>query len=258
MPTEIITTPNGDYTVTTNSSGSKQGSYSVGATVTRSIVTADVLDYDGYKGNYALIWKKITISHSQEQVTTASGSRSADYTNQAWGDGPQPITYGVTSNFTSVCTRQVDFYLTYKVNGQKVDKLICSCTIRSAHTNDDTESHSYEGTRVWGVSIQVKDDFIVYQFRKEVPAEKYKTSPVPPFGNGYDGCYGFESWMTDRDENDLWKLQSNVVGLINIADGVGSEVGYLKEEEYNVGEEGNSLSIGEVYSTGVVNKDTGG
>lgn len=252
MPTEIISTPNGDYTVTTESSGFKQGSYNVNAVATRNIVTADVLDYDGYLGNYALIWKKITISHTQQQTTTAAGSRTAAYTNQAWGDGMEPITYSVDSKFTSTCTRQVDFYLTYKVNGQKVDKLICSCTIQAS----GGDNHTYTGTRVWGVSIQVKENFIVYQFRKEVPAEKYKTSPIPPFGNGYDGCYGFESWMTDRNENDLWKLQSNVVGLINIADGVGSEVGYLKEEEYTVGEEGNSLSIGEVYSTGVVN--TGG
>lgn len=254
MTTQIITTPNGDYTVTTESSGSKEGSYSVNATASRNIVTADVLDYDGYKGNYALIWKKITITHSQRQITTAAGSRSASYTNQAWGDGMEPITYSVSSNFTSTCTRQVDFYLTYKVNGQKVDKFICSCTIRSSHPNNDSESHTYEGTRVWGVSIQVTDKFIVYQFRKEVPADVYRSLPVPPFGNGYDGCYGFESWMSDREDSYLWKLYSNVVGLINIADGVDSEVGYLKEEEYTVGEEGNSLSQSEVYSTGIIEK----
>ena len=90
------------------------------------------------------------------------------------------------------------------------------------------------------------------QFRKEIPADIYRSLPVPPFGNGYDGCYGFESWMSDREDNYLWKLYSNVVGLINISDDVGSDIGYLKEEEYTVGEEGNSLSASEVYSTGII------
>ena len=115
-------------------------------------------------------------------------------------------------------------------------------------------ARTYNGTRVWGVSIQANEDFIVYQFKKEVPSDRYRETPLPNFGDNYDSCYGLESWTTDRDEHDLWKHQGYVVGLINVADGVDSEVGYLKEEEYSVGEEGNLLSQNEVYSTGIVKK----
>lgn len=248
MGTEIVHTANGDYTVTTTYNGLMQGVYNVSATASRSIVTADVLDYDGYMGNYALIWKKVTISHNQTQTGSGTAQTVCSY-----HETPLPVdnvlVYDDTSAFTTSCTRTVDFYLTYNIAGKKFEKLLCSCSEQGSDT-----SHSYSGTRVWGASIQVKDDFIVYQFRKEVPSDRYKSASLPNFLDGYDSCYGFESWTTDRDEHDLWKLESFIVGLINIKDGVGSKVGYLKEEEYTLGEEGSMLSRDEVYSVGVVNE----
>jgi hypothetical protein len=258
---DIYPTPKGDYTVTTTFNGYLNGVYSVNSTADRNIITADVLDYDGNLGNYALIWKKVTITHKQIQSINAAGLKVCDtFTMNPWGCSGNAINYTTTDVFTATSSRLVEFYLTYKVKGEKFDKLLCSCTENYSGTLrveggvvTKNVVRTYDGTRVWGVSIQVSGNFIVYQFRKEIPSDKYRNESLPEFGDNYDSCYGLESWMTDKNEHYLWKLYSNVVGLINIADGVDSEVGYLKEEEYTVGEEGNSLSIGEVYSTGIVN-----
>jgi hypothetical protein len=245
-----------DYEITTVKQSQRDGSNSMIANVSRNIVTADVLDYDGLNGNYALIWKKITIAHTQKQTIDNTGIPESftEYYNDPYGGMSMlPIDYNTVSLFTSDATRKVDFYLTYKVNGEKFDKLICSCsmTAKYSHSLDaNSASQTFEGERVWGVSIQVNHNFIVYQFKKEVPVNGENRA----WGGQYDANYGFESWMVDRDEHYLWKLKSHIVGLINIADGVDSAVGYCKEEEYNVGEEGSVLSSGEVYSVGTIIK----
>lgn len=250
-----------EYEVTITEHSEKSGTYNVNATVNRDIITADVLDYDGYEGNYALIWKKITITHSQRQTIAATSqpwNGQNYYSGTAWGDEVLPLSFDKDDRFTSRSTRTVEFWLTYKVNGQKFDKLICTCTMLSTYSKtgplESVTSQTFEGERVWGVSIQVHNDFIVYQFRKEVPVDGLDRNWGGSDGGDYDGNYSFESWMIDRDEVYLWKLKSHVVGLINIADGMDSKVGYLKEEEYSVGEEGNVLSSGEIYSVGVVNE----
>ena len=247
-----------EYEVTITEHSEKSGTYNVDATVSRDIVTADVLDYDGYEGNYALIWKKIIIAHSQRQMIAATSqpwNGANYYSGTPWGDEVLPLIFDKDDNFTSRSTRTVEFWLTYKVNGQKFDKLICACTMLSTYSKVgmvSTPVQTFEGERVWGVSIQVYSDFIVYQFRKEVPVDGLDRNWGGVDGGDYDGNYSFESWMIDRDEKLLWKFKKHVVGLINIADGFGSVVGYIKEKEYAVGEEGSSLSSSEVYSVGVI------
>lgn len=244
-----------DYEITTTESASQSGSYNIEATANRNIVTADVIDYDGLGENYAVIWKKITIAHSQSQTIDATGSATGNYENAPYDD--LEITYNVADNFTSLSNRKVEFYLTYKVGGVKYDRLICTCEMVSTHTlvgSENNTSQSFSGERLWGVSIQVYSDFIVYQFRKEEPVDGLNRNWGGSEGGSYDGNYAFESWMVDRDETLLWKFKKHVVGLINIADGVDSEVGYLKEEEYDVGEEGNLLTETEIYSVGVITK----
>lgn len=243
-----------DYDITITEHSEKSGSYTVEATASRNLITADVLDYDGYDGNYALIWKKVTVAHTQRQDISASGGMTSEsYEGSPFGDGDWLIDFNEADNFTSNSVRTVEFYLTYKVGGVKTDKLICTCTMNSIASKVGavtTGSQTFEGERVWGCSIQVYSDFIVYQFRKEEPVDGLNRN----WSGGYDGNYAFESWMIDRDENPLWKFKKHVVGLINISDGVDSEVGYLKEEEYDVGEEGNLLTETEIYSVGVINK----
>jgi hypothetical protein len=244
-----------DYVITTTMSSTKSGTYTVTATANRNIVTADVLDYDGYMGNYALIWKKITITHSQKNDTTATTESwgGAIYVNAPFGDMSSPPTYIPHEKFDSKATRTVEFYLTYCIDGKKVDKLLCSCSMEATYVSEtDVDSilhQTFTGERVWGCSIQVSAEFITYQFRKEIPASSDEIN----WGGGYDGNCTFESWMSDRDENSVWKMKSNVVGLINILDGADSEVGYLKEEEYALGAAENPLSSGHIYSVGVVN-----
>lgn len=243
-----------EYTIVTTERSQRDGNYVVNANTSRAIVTADVLDYDGMEENYALIWKKITISHTQSQTVDAVGipeTFETYYNDTGAGGAMVPIEYNKTSMFTSDATRKVDFYLTYKVGGTKFEKLICSCSMNAAYTHTEEANsvlQTFSGERVWGVSIQVDKDYIVYHFIKEVPVDGENRA----WGGQYDANYGFESWMVDRDEKLLWKLKSHVVGLININDG--STVGYCKEEEYTVGEEGNALSSGEIYSVGTIKK----
>lgn len=247
-----------EYTVTESHSGSKSGSYNVNAGANRRIVTADVLDYDGYDGNYALIWKKITITHAQTQTIVATSqdpSQYHAYCGTPWCDQSLAwtLTYDKDDHFTSNSTRTVEFWLTYKVKGQRFDRLICTCSMQSDNSKVNgtiSMSQTFSGTRVWGVSIQAHADFIVYQFKKEDVVDGANRV----WGDGYDGNHGFESWMTDRDENPLWKIKSHIVGLINISDGADSVVGYLKEEEYIDGAEGNPLIGYDIYSVGVVNE----
>lgn len=245
-----------DYTITTTEHSQRDGNYSMIANMNRNIVTADVLDYDGLNGNWALIWKKITISHTQKQTIDAQGipdEFEAYYNDPYGGMSMLPITYNTTSVFVSDATRKVEFYLTYKVDGVKFEKLICTCTMTANYRHsvpaDEAISQVFQGERVWGVSIQVNSEFIVYQFMKEEPIDGANRA----WGGQYDANYAFENWMVDRDEKMLWKLKSHVVGLININDGVNSNAGYCKEEEYTVGEEGNYLS-GEIYSVGTIRK----
>lgn len=244
-----------DYEITTTESASQSGSYNIEATANRNIVTADVIDYDGLGENYAVIWKKITTTHRQSQIINATGSATGSYENSPYDD--LEIPYNVVDNFTSLSNRKVEFYLTYKVGGVKTDRLLCTCEMVSQYTKEGSEStgsQTFSGERVWGASIQVNADFIVYQFRKEEPVDGLNRNWGGSEGGSYDGNYAFESWMVDRDETLLWKFKKHVVGLINIADGVDSEVGYLKEEEYDVGEEGNLLTETEIYSVGVITK----
>lgn len=255
MGTDVYHTIYGDYTVTTDFSGTKSGSYEVSASMNRDITTADVLDYDGYGDNYALIWKKITVTHTQGQTISAAAT-PVDYFP---GESTNIVYDQSNDRFNSSSTRLVEFYLTYKIKGVKVDKLLCSCSMTSTHSLiNAVASHdqAYTGERVWGTSIQVFSDFIVYQFRKEIPNAAADVNWGGGFGwgGGYDGNLSFESWMVDKEERELWTLKSHIVGMINIADGVDSEVGYLKEEEYTVGEEGNPMSSIDIYSVGVVNE----
>lgn len=234
----------GDYVVTTAAGGTKTGAYLIMATASRNILTADVLDYDGLKGNYALIWKKITITHDQSTNISASGTLTCAPRAHPMGCADQPVPYVPVSETITSCSRVVDFYLTYSVNGDRFDKLICTAT-----ENRNYGIHSYGGERVWGVSIQAADNFIAYHFAKEVPSGV----ELVGFGDGYDSCYGLESWTVDRDERDLWKLKSNIVGIINVNDGLKSADGYLYEKEYLAGD---GFSSGDVYSIGIANVAT--
>ncbi len=233
------------YDIVTTSGGTRSGSYTINAVASRNIVTADVLDYDGYKGNYALIWKKITIAQTQSYNITGVGAGTAGYNNSWLGTGT--INWAGSTVWATNATRKVEFYLTYKINGVKTDKLLCTCEMVSS--GPTPYAQSFSGERVWGVSIQVGEKFITYQFRKEEPVD----GATRNWGGSvtYDGHYAFESWLTDDDEVELWKFKSHVVGLVNINDGSDSEVGYLKEQEYNAGAEGSVMAGSEVYSVGV-------
>jgi hypothetical protein len=248
------------------------GGYDIVAKMTRRIVTAEVLDYDGMNGNYALIWKKITCEQSQvykeeinfEHYQSDEPNCFYRYIGPSVGLLEKDmIPEGVISD-KSESIREVEFYLTYKVTGEdengisvivKKDILLATCNMTTdyytgtnlsgiSESQPTSKNHTLEGERVYVPSIQVSDNFIVYYYQLEIPTGFLNSH------QGYDGNYAFESWTSDHDENLVWAFSKHIVGLININDGMGSTVGYRKEEQYETGNEDCLLSVRDVYAVG--------
>lgn len=224
----------------------------IDATVARNILTAEVLDYDGYESNYAIIYKEIQIDSAQTHTEDKTASYSTDdaYFNTG-GDGVLDylMPYVTTTIFESSTTRTVNFYLAYNAGGGLTKNLIATCTITSLYNKNGTslvESHVVTGERVCATSIQVDGKTITYTY--EV-AGRDPALPTINYGREYDGAYAFENWDTDIDENMIWKADRRVVGIIAIDDPP-LEPGTLHEASYAIGAEDVLLSDGEVYSVG--------
>jgi len=248
-----------DTVVLTNTSSmDKTGHYEMNASADRSIQTAEVLDYDGLNGNYALFWKKIAISFHQGWSInkTASLHKDGIYYNTPWGDvvWNNQMVYTGKDIIKTTSARTVQFYLTYKVAGKKIDKLICACSMEMDSQEDNVSLElkykvsSLSGRRVYGTSVQVDDKFIVYTYDLGSLIENFNFDGV----KGYDGSYSFENWNEDGAGSPLWTFDKRIVGIINIAD-PSSDIGYLFEEEYSVMVTKNKLSP-TVYSIGTVDK----
>jgi hypothetical protein len=85
---------------------------------------------------------------------------------------------------------------------------------------------------MYGVSMQATEEFIVYSY------ELQNCVFVPPLGVGagyiYDSPVNLEDWNTNQLGDPLWERSKQVVGLINIKDGVASAEGYRKHQEFEI------------------------
>lgn len=217
------------------------GTRTTNAVVTRDYTTAQVTDYDGYNGNYALFWKRITIQDRQTWVYDQSYDDPRNYTRYDQGlfIGRNMVEPGT---FTADGTRVVEFMFTYSINGAKTDLTLatCSCRAQSPGVSNPLLDHTITGERIYGVSLQVNDEFITYTYEID------KVKIDVPFSVGmYDGPQNIEDFNFDFGGNDIWELSKRMAGIININDGAGSTPGYREEFEVDIPQ--TVYSIGTTY-----------
>lgn len=212
------------------------GSYTQSETVTaktaRSVNTFEVLDYDSH-GDYALIFKSICIKHSQTQICARANTPYTGpvYIQYLYSNGSLPASALVLANthddFMSQGERTVTYKLHYKIGDKPFTVDLATCTIAS-----DMNTYTVVGQRIYGVSIQViPGKFISYSY--ELHDACYAT-PRAGLGDAYDSPRNIEDWNVNQLNEAMWTRSKQVVGLININDGLGSEVGYRKHEEYDI------------------------
>lgn len=219
----------------------ESGTRTTNAAVTRNYTTAEVIDYDGYDGNYALFWKRITIQDQQAWVYSQNYDEPKDYERYDQGlfIGRSLTEPGA---FTANGTRMIEFMLSYKINGTRTDILLTTCIVKSKSPGFENPltDHLVTGERIYGVSLQVNDEFITYTY--EIDKVKLTT----PFSVGmYDGPQSIEDFNFDFGGNDIWELSKRMAGIINIDDGVESTPGY--KEEFEVDLPQTVYSIGTTY-----------
>jgi hypothetical protein len=217
------------------------GTRTTNATATRNYTTAQVIDYDGYNGNYALFWKKITVQDMQQWAYAESYADEKDYEsyNQKLFIGRD---FNNPGTFTATGVRNVEFMFTYSINGIKTDLSlgVCECQSRSPGITNPLLDHMVSGERIYGVSLQVNEEFITYTYEIDIP--KITT----PFSVGmYDGPQNVEDFNFDFYGNEIWEYDKRRAGIINIDDGVNSTTGYA--EEFNVDIPKTVYSIGTTY-----------
>jgi hypothetical protein len=229
MPNEIVRESSGYE---------KTGTRTTTAVAKRDYTTAQVTDYDGLNGNYAIFWKRISISDEQGwryQQTQSAADETYHHGDALW-------VYNDSGIYTCSGTRTVEFMFTYSVMGLRTDLILATCTVHSQSPglSNPLVDHTVEGERVYGVSLQCNEEFITYTY--EIDKVKLTT----PFSIGmYDGPQNIEDFNFDFGGNDIWTLSKRMAGIINIDDGAGSTPGYKEEFEVDIPQ--TVYSIGTTY-----------
>jgi hypothetical protein len=218
------------------------------ATATRDINTFEVLDYDSYGENYAVIYKKIHIVHQQQynysDICNPFSSDSIycqpDYTSQYSIN----MVHNIVSSFSSIASREVTYKLAYKIKNSVIGTFVTgSIDLATCNITASGIIQTASGQRIYGVSVQITDEFICYAYEIDT-IDVPKTINVNPFDQ-YDSAVSIEDLNFDADNLEIWTRRGHVVGLININDGAGSTVGYNYSKEYGILDK-------QQYSVGVV------
>jgi hypothetical protein len=220
------------------------------ATATRNINTFEVLDFDSHDESYAVIYKKIHIEHTQvynyadacDPFVSDSMYCQPDYTSQY----TIPMVHHITSGFTSIASRSVTYKLAYKIKNPVTGAFVTgSIDLATCNVSASEITQTASGQRIYGVSIQITDEFICYAFEIDT-IDVAKVIDVDP-ADRYDGPVNVEDLNFDHANAEIWTRRGHVVGLVNINDGVGSIVGYNYSKEYDILNK-------QQYSVGVVKK----
>lgn len=218
---------------------------SISASARRTIHTFEVLDYDTYRENYALIYKDIVISHQQTQTTEKANTPYSGmvYLQFLYQNGELPasalLLHNLSDVFTSIGTRIVTYKLHYKIGSVAWSVDLATCTI-----SNNVQAYTASGQRIYGVSMQVSEKYIAYSFEKQLCVFDGFLGVGTQYN--YDGPINLEDWNLNQLNIPVWERSKQVVGLINIADKK-SDVGYLKQEEYDVLNQ-------QQYAVGIVTK----
>jgi len=233
--------------------GSKTGT----ATTSRVSTTFEVIDYDSYKDSYAVLYKSITINHTQywqKNFVATPYESDALYCQPGWNSVALCVlNYTGTDTTTSEATRVIVYKLYYKIKDYlntgmfvtgSIDLATCTVTANES-------AQSITGQRVYGASIQISDEFICYAYELD---SVLQTGTIN-LGNLalYDGPVSLENWNKDKaiPAQDIWSRDSHVVGLINIKDGKNSTVGYSTSRTIPLTNELKMEFAPEQYSTGI-------
>jgi hypothetical protein len=218
------------------------------ATATRDINTFEVLDYDSYGENYAVIYKKLHIAHEQklnysdvcDPFSSDGIYQQPNYTSQYTID----MVHNVNSIFTSIATRNVTYKLAYKIKNPSTGAFVTgSIDLATCSITASGIIQTASGQRIYGVSVQITDEFICYAYEIDT-IDVPKTINVNPLDR-YDSAVNIEDLNFDANNLEIWTRRGHVVGLININDGAGSTVGYNYSKEYAILDK-------QQYSVGVV------
>lgn len=208
--------------ITSDSYGSLTQSDSITASSTRTVNTFEVLEYDNNSNNdYALIYKDIIIQHDQTNNIERANTpyTGTVYVQLLYYNGELPLSatelHNTSQVLTSTGTRIVTYKLYYKINSDE-GNLIGSIDIASFTVNSAGISQTAFGQRVYGVSIQVTEKYICYSY--ELNDCIFDGSPlVYGVGYNYDGPINIEDWNYNQLGDLLWSRNSQVVGIIDIA-----------------------------------------
>jgi hypothetical protein len=118
------------------------------------------LDYCNHKGNFICLYKKIA-----ETISVIFNSH--------WS-GPYQGPYSGSANKTINTTRQVEYWLAWKIGNSWRKKLLA--TFNCGHTGEShdnngvlthSSSHSGSGERIYGASVQLASPYAAFSFNKE-------------------------------------------------------------------------------------------
>ena len=177
---------------------------------TRIQAFIEVLDYDNIGVDTAIvIYKKVTIAHS------ATFSYEGFGVDVSANDFPYPIE---TSNYDWTGTRTVTYWIWLKI-GNHIEKFqipetfVASCLGQYGNSGN-AESQTGSGKRIYGVSCQINDDFIVYSYS----VEDFISGPLGNY-NYYSSPINWE----DRDKIGLnmngaraWNKKKMVLGVVKM------------------------------------------
>jgi hypothetical protein len=219
--------------ITNEETGTRKLEQNIAANTERNQKTFEVLDYDSFGNNYALIYKSVEIVHLQTFKQKIIGSGNGGYHQPGWGtlDMVCPLTLTATSEETSAASRIVTYKLHCKivsiVDGKEVITLVKKdLTTCSIVANDSIQTLS--GDRIYAPSIQVTDKFITYSYEYDIMQSRQPNVNAAR----YDGAINLEDWNYDVLNQLIWQRTKHIVGLININDGSGSDVGHDGTREY--------------------------
>lgn len=231
----------------THNPGSAVMQENILATVSRDIVCFEVLAFDSMQNTktedlFIVIYKKITISHSQSNALSHSVSSAPEGPLRSLTVFPWPVGWGPdTETFSVSGTRKVEYWLAYKIGDGALTKVKLTEFNSALNQVSGNLVHTGSGSRLWGVSCQLNKDVIVYHYQKDTYLNN-GTSPA------YDSPMNFED-INYQGVTKLWQPSKIVVGCIAVNDGMGNAPGYRKEFEYDPG-------ITElIYSVGLHRKD---
>jgi len=186
---------------------------------TRTQQFVEVLDYDNVGTDTAIvIYKKVAISHSVTFDYRGKGTNvpaldfpySGEKSDYVWG-GTRTVTYWVWVKIGDSFTMK--FQIPHTFIGSCSGVYFVTSHLGIITNSQKTESQTGSGQRIYGVSCQINDDFIVYSYA------------VEDFAAGSAG-YGYYSsplnWE-DRDRQGInmdgfpvWKKNKMVLGVVNI------------------------------------------